>query len=160
MNNESFAFYITILRKQFVSYCTERIAKFGVTYCQLFVLIYISKNNECSPKEIAEYLKLDPGQLNRILTKLLEKDLITQRKNSNDRRFKILNLTKSGIKIVEESHKLFYSWDKKVLSAIDDDSRQELMTLMKKLVFRLNENDGGKQNEQIKRFYENINREL
>lgn len=66
MNNESFAFYIAILRKYFVSYCTEKISSFGVTYSQLFVLIYISKKNECSYKEIVEYLKIDAGQLNRI----------------------------------------------------------------------------------------------
>ncbi|HIX29125.1 MAG TPA: MarR family transcriptional regulator [Candidatus Blautia stercoravium] len=150
MNKESFAFYIAILRKYFVSYCTEKISDLGVTYSQLFVLIYISKKKECSSKEIVEYLKLDAGQLNRTLAKLLEKDLIIQRKNSNDRRFNILSLTKNGIKIVEESHKLFYSWDEQVLSDLDDDSRQELMNLMKKLVFNLNEKNGGKQNEQIK----------
>ncbi len=160
MNSESFAFYIAILRKYFVSYCTEKISGFGVTYSQLFVLIYISKKNECSSKEIVEYLKIDAGQLNRILSKLSEKDLIIQRKNSNDRRFNVLSLTQNGIKIVEESHKLFYSWDTQVLSDIDDNSREELMDLMKKLILKLNEKEGGKQNEQIERFYGNIDRKL
>ena len=132
MKNESFAVYISIIRKYFVSYCTEKISKFGVTYTQLFVLIYIGKNNECSPKEIVEYLKIDAGQLNRILTKLLEKDLINQRKNNNDRRFNVLSLTESGKNIVQESQKLFYSWDTQVLSDIDENSIQELMNLMKK----------------------------
>ena len=113
MKNESFAVYISIIRKYFVSYCTEKISNFGVTYTQLFVLIYIGKNNECSPKEIVEYLKIDAGQLNRILTKLLEKDLINQRKNNNDRRFNVLSLTESGKNIVQESQKLFYSWETK-----------------------------------------------
>ena len=138
MKNESFAVYISIIRKYFVSYCTEKISNFGVTYTQLFVLIYIGKNNECSPKEIVEYLKIDAGQLNRILTKLLEKDLINQRKNNNDRRFNVLSLTESGKNIVQESQKLFYSWDTQVLSDIDENSIQELMNLMKKLIwFRL-----------------------
>ena len=75
VKNESFAVYISIIRKYFVSYCTEKISNFGVTYTQLFVLIYIGKNNECSPKEIVEYLKIDAGQLNRILTKLLERKI-------------------------------------------------------------------------------------
>jgi DNA-binding MarR family transcriptional regulator len=160
MKNELFAFYIVVLRKYFVSYCTEKISNFGVTYSQLFVLIYISKKNECFSKEIVEYLKIDAGQLNRILSKLLEKDLIIQRKNSNDRRFNILSLTPNGTKIVEESHKLFYSWDTQVLSDLDDNSREELMDLMKNLILKLNEKDGGKQNEQIKRFYEHIDRKL
>ena len=142
MNNESFAFYISMLRKYFVKYSTEKIGEFGITYSQLFVLICISKKKECSSKEIVEYLKLDAGQLNRVLTKLLEKNLITQRKNSNDRRYNILNLTNEGIKVVEKSRELFHLWDEQVLSFLDDDSRQELMNLMKKLVFKLNEKDG------------------
>ena len=47
---------------------------------------------------------------------------------------------------------------KTVLSDIDENSIQELMNLMKKIIFKLNEIDGGKQNEQIKRFYEHIDR--
>lgn len=147
MKNESFAFYIAILRKYFVSYCTGKISDFGITYSQLFVLIYIRKKKECSSKEIAEYLKIDAGQLNRILTRLLEKDLIIQRKNSDDRRCNILSLTSNGKKIVEESRKFFYSWDTQILSDLDDNSREELMNLMKGLILKLNEKDGGKQSE-------------
>lgn len=142
MHIESFAFYISILRKYFVSYCSEKINELGITYGQLFVLIYINKKNECSPKEITEHLKLDASQLNRTLAKLIEKNLIVQRKSDNDKRINIVNLTDNGRQLVEESHKLFYTWDKKVLSQIDDDIRQELMDLMKKLVFKLNEQNG------------------
>ncbi|WP_165048598.1 MULTISPECIES: bilirubin utilization transcriptional regulator BilQ [unclassified Adlercreutzia] len=148
MDHGSFAFYVAMLRKSFVSYCTERIPDLGVTYVQLFVLIYISKRSSCSSKEIAEYLRLDAGQLNRILTKLIAKDLVTQRKSSTDRRFNVLSLTKNGERTVEESHGLFHSWDDQVLSDMDDDSRQELTDLMKKLVLKSNENMGGRRDGQ------------
>ena len=147
MNNESFAFYISVLRKYFVSYCTNKMNELGVTYGQLFVLIYISKKGECSPKDITEYLKLDAGHLNRIITKLIEKDLITQRKNINDRRSNIVSLTDKGLLIVKESQKLFYEWDKEILSEIDDNSRKELMNLMKNIVFKLNEKMEEEKNE-------------
>lgn len=147
LHSESFAFYIAVLRKYFVSYCAEKMNELQITYGQLFVLIYISKKKECSPKEITEYLKLDAGQLNRTLVKLMEKNLIIQRKNSKDKRANIVSLTKDGMKLVEESHRLFYTWDEQVLSHIDDTSRQELMELMKKLVARMNDKDGGKKDE-------------
>lgn len=160
MDNDSFAFYITILRKHFVSYCTEKLSDLGVTYSQLFVLIFISKKKRCSSKEIVEYLKIDAGQLNRLLSKLLEKELIFQRKNDTDRRFNLLTLSDKGKKIVEESHRLFYSWDTQVLSDIDDNSRMELMNLMKTLIDKLTIKNGGKKNEQIERFYGHIDRTL
>lgn len=160
MDNDSFAFYIAILRKHFVSYCAEKLSDFGVTYSQLFVLIFISKKKRCSSKEIVEYLKIDAGQLNRLLSKLLEKELIFQRKNDTDRRFNLLTLSDKGKKIVEESHNLFYSWDTQVLSDIDDNSRMELMNLMKTLIDKLTIKNGGKKNEQIERFYGHIDRTL
>lgn len=150
MQTESFAFYIAVLRKYFVSYCAERMNEFGVTYGQLFVLISVNKKGECSPKEITEYLKLDAGQLNRTLGKLKDRHLIEQRKNSNDKRSNIVKLTEDGRKIVEQSQKLFQEWDEQVLSQMDETNRQELMELMKKLVFKLSEKTEGILNEQIK----------
>ncbi|WP_206214380.1 MULTISPECIES: bilirubin utilization transcriptional regulator BilQ [unclassified Adlercreutzia] len=156
MEHTSFAFYIALLRKHFVSYCTERMRDLGITYGQLFVLIYISKNNNCSSTEIAEYLTLDAGQLHRIMAKLIDKELVTQRKNSDDRRFNVLSLTKRGMNVVEESRDLFHSWDELVLSDIDDDSRRELLDLMKNLVLKTNKKQGGKQHGQIERVYGSV----
>lgn len=86
MDHESLAFMIAVLRKHFVAYCTENLTELDVTYGQLFILIAVDKKPGCAPKEIAAYLKLDAGHLNRTLGKLIEKELITQKKNSNDRR--------------------------------------------------------------------------
>lgn len=40
---DSFAFYITLLRKQFTKYCSERLNEIGVSYGQLYIIIYIGK---------------------------------------------------------------------------------------------------------------------
>ena len=130
---ESFAFYVSLLRKDFTAYCFERFQELGITRGQLFVLLCIHKKEECSPKEISAFLHLDAGQLNRILTKLLETGFIYQRKNEKDRRANIVCLTEKGKKLVEESRSLFYEWDAKVLSSLEEGSRQNLMEAMKKI---------------------------
>lgn len=139
MYTESLAFYISVLRKYFVAYCRERMDALGVTYGQLFIMIYVHKKVECAPKEISESLRLDAGQLNRTLNKLIEKGLIIQRKNANDRRANILCLTAKGEEIVKESQRLFEDWDQQVLSQIDADRKKELMILMKELVFNIHQ---------------------
>lgn len=148
MDHESLALMVAVLRKHFVAYCTDKIAELDVTYGQLFVLIMVSKRPGCAPKTIAEYLKLDAGHLNRTLNKLVEKKLITQKKNSSDRRANIINLTEKGAHVVAESRRLFHSWDEQVLRDIDDDSRQILMNVMKTIVSRLHTDNGGHNNEQ------------
>lgn len=134
---DSLAFYVSILRKHFLAYCSQRFAEFGVTYSQLFVLIYIGKRNECSPKEISELLKLDAGQLNRTLCKLQKKGLVEQRKNLNDRRSNIVCLTLAGQKIFEDSHTLFLEWDQIVLSQIDAACGQNLLSSLQIIVSNL-----------------------
>ncbi len=86
-----------------------------------------------SKRNILHFLHLDAGQLNRILAKLLETGFIYQRKNEKDRRANIVCLTEKGENLVEESRSLFYAWDEKVLSSLEEGSRQNLMEAMKKI---------------------------
>lgn len=129
---DSFAFYISVLRKKFTQYCSGRLAEMNVTYGQLFILIFVGKKGTCSPKEISISLGLDPGHLNRTISKLEEHGLLLQKKNEQDRRAKILSLTDKGRQVFEMSHDLFYQWDEIVLEALSDAERLELLRLLKK----------------------------
>lgn len=129
---DSFAFYISVLRKKFTQYCSGRLAEMNVTYGQLFIIIFVGKKGTCSPKEISISLGLDPGHLNRTISKLEEHGLLLQKKNEQDRRAKILSLTDKGRQVFEMSHDLFYQWDEIVLEALSDAERLELLRLLKK----------------------------
>lgn len=131
--NESFAFYITTLKKQFTQYCTKRLLEMDVTYGQLFVIIYIGKKESCSPKEISMALNLDAGHLNRTLAKLIENGIIVQKKNINDKRANIVNLTDKGKEIFEFSRNLFYDWDNVLLEGLDISEKEQLNILIKKI---------------------------
>lgn len=143
LHKESLAFYIAVLRKYFISYCSDRVAQLGVTNGQLFILIYISKKKKCAPKEISSYLRFDAGQLNRTLSKLIEKNLIIQKKNENDRRANVLELTEQGKKVVESSRDLFYEWDEQILSHLTIEQRQQLLDQLHNLVHQTSHDKGG-----------------
>lgn len=132
---ESFAFYISVLRKNFTQYCLEKLSEVGVTYGQLYIIIYLGKKGQCSPMEISKSLSLDAGHLTRTLSKLMKNDLINQTKNMSDRRANIVSLTEKGMQIFEMSHNLFYQWDEMILSSMDESDRQKLMEFMKKITF-------------------------
>lgn len=131
---ESFAFYIAILRKQFTAYCSEKLLELGVTYGQLYIIIFVGKKQQCSPKDISLALKLDAGHLNRTLSKLMENDLIIQQKNDHDKRSNIVSLTAKGKQVFERSRNLFHEWDDIILATLTNTEKQQLMNLMKKLV--------------------------
>ena len=137
MQLESFAFYISVLRKQFVSYCSEKLAEVGLTYGQLYIIIYIGRRKECSPKEISTFLRLDAGHINRTLSKLIESGHVIQEKNPRDKRANIVSLTEKGKEVFKMSYNLFRDWDRETLSSIDDDEKEKLMDVMKEITLNL-----------------------
>lgn len=137
---DSLSFYISFLRKNFTEFCSEKLSEIGVTYGQVFIIIYIGKNEACSPKDISKALNLDAGHLNRTLSKLIENDFILQKKNENDKRANIVTLTSKGQEIFKRSYSLFDEWDDIVLSSFTNDEKEQLMTLIKKVAFSQREN--------------------
>ena len=132
---ETFAFYISVLRKEFTKYCSETLSELNVTYGQLFILIFLGKKEKCSPKTLSTILKLDAGQLNRTILTLTKNGFLIQEKNQQDRRANILSLTDKGKQVFEMSHNLFYQWDEGALAPLSAAERQELLKLVKKIVF-------------------------
>ena len=131
---DSLSFYISFLRKNFTEFCSEKLSEMGLSYGQVFIIIFIGKNEACSPKDISKALNLDAGHLNRTLSKLIENNFILQKKNENDRRANIVTLTSKGQEVFKRSYSLFDEWDDLVLSSFTNDEREQLITLIKKLV--------------------------
>lgn len=131
---DSFAFYITFLRKKFVKYCSERLNEIGISYGQLYIIIYIGKKGTCSPSEISQALKLDAGHLNRTMNKLMECGFLIQKQNDKDKRARVLSLTEEGKSVFHLSQKLFYEWDEHILTTLSYEERQQMMEILKKLM--------------------------
>lgn len=130
---ESSAFYISALRKHFTTYCSDKLSKMGLTYGQLYIIIFVGKKQKCSPKDISLALRLDLGQLNRTLSKLIENNFVLQEKNEKDKRSNVISLTKHGEDIFRESYNLFHKWDKLVLDSLTDIEKQTFIELIRKV---------------------------
>ena len=139
MESKSFAFLISLLRKNFVKFCTEELQKLDLTYNQLFILLYINKKEEATQIEISKFLKLDKSQLNRTLNKLNEKLLIESEKSKSDKRKIIIKLTTSGIDTVNKSKDLFYKWDNIILNNLTEDEKKQVTSLIGKIVKNISE---------------------
>lgn len=131
--DKSLSYYITLLRKNFTCFCNERLAQTGLSLGLLFFILYIGKHPECSPKELANALKMDSGHVTRSLVKLEQGGFIGQLCDETDRRKKILQLSESGKNAFKLSHELFASWDKAVSQSLTDSEQAQLFYLLGKL---------------------------
>lgn len=132
---DSFALYVSFLKKQFSQYCSKRLMEKGVTFGQLFIIIFVGKKGSCTPKEISQGLNLDAGHLNRTINKLVENNILIQEKNKNDKRSNIITLSDRGKEVLEMSYTLFYEWDNILLNSLETSEREILLKIMRKIVF-------------------------
>ena len=80
------AYFISVLRKNFVSDCSRKLQQDHVTLGLLYPILYIGKHPDCSPKEVMQSLNMDWGFTQRTLDKLAADNLISREKNPKDRR--------------------------------------------------------------------------
>lgn len=136
---DSFAFCVSVLRKKFAAFCTERLSQMDVTYGQLYIILFLGKREICSPKDISTALHLDAGHLNRTLAKMVTENLVVQTKSTVDKRASVVQLTAHGRQVYEKSRNLFQEWDTTALEMLTEEEKQTLMQLIRKVVFYKNE---------------------
>jgi DNA-binding MarR family transcriptional regulator len=132
--NSTLAYYSTILRHNFKTYCTLKLQEMGLTQGHFFFLLYVGKHPNCSPKELSDALHMDAGHTNRTLSKLETSGFLIQEQNPNDRRAHILTLTQKGNDAFKAGHDLFYQWDDVILTNLTNDEKTELFKLLNKLI--------------------------
>lgn len=129
----TFAGYISELRRDFTIYCEKELEKDNITLGLLYPIIYIAKHEGCTQKQLAENLGVDNGYITRALKKLEGLEMIKRITNNDDKRIINLFLTDNGKRIFEKSHMLFKKWDKDVFSSISNQEKEQIMNLMQKI---------------------------
>ena len=128
------AYFISVLRKNFVSDCSRKLQQDHVTLGLLYPILYIGKHPDCSPKEVMQSLNMDWGFTQRTLDKLAADNLISREKNPKDRRCYRLNLTADGYRLFQKSHELINAWNEQKLAVLTPDEQLQLKNLLEKIV--------------------------
>ena len=142
--DETLAYAISWLRRDYKAYCQQELLKLGVSMGQLYFLLYIGKYQPCSSKVLAEALLVDAGQTTRSVDKLVEAGLVSREKSATDKRSVQLTLTAQGEHAYLKSRQLFQQWDELALVHLKPAEAQIFMTAMQKIV-------QGRQQEQADR---------
>lgn len=76
--------------------------KLDITYPQYVALMALWENDQISPKQLANFTKIDSGSLTSIIKKLQEKKILRIEHSKNDKRAKTLFLTNKGLKLKDK----------------------------------------------------------
>ena len=125
------AYYATVFHRSFTAYTTQQLQKLGLNFGSLFPVIYVGKHPDCTQAELTAALGLDWGYSQRCVTKLVEEGFLTREKSG---RAYHLALSPKGQQAFQVSHQVFFDWDKQALAALDESEREQLFTLLAKVM--------------------------
>ena len=92
--------------KELVSQYTPYLKKLGLTYTQYIVMMVMWESVSISSRDLAAKVHLDYGTLTPVLKKLESTGYITRKRDPEDERLLILELTDKGEAIKDEALKI------------------------------------------------------
>lgn len=108
----------------------------GATVAEWVVLrkMYSSRDSATSPSAVADLTGFTRGAVSKLISRLLEKGLVTRRESSADRRYQDIELTKAAIALVPKLAKLADENDREFFGVIPRSDRETLKEILQRIV--------------------------
>jgi DNA-binding MarR family transcriptional regulator len=111
----------------------RRLVASGVTVAEWVVLREMYGGDDTtSPSVVAELTGLTRGAVSKLISRLLEKGLVTRKESTRDRRYQDIELTQAAITIVPQLAKLADENDEEFFGVLSKSDRKMLAGILKK----------------------------
>lgn len=128
------AFPVSMLRRDFDSYCDEELKKVGLKRGHLYFILFVGRYPGCTQKDFTSLLGVDAGHSARYVAQLVKEGFIEQRRNESDGRSRTLYLTQRGVEAFERSRQILDEWDALAMAGLSEDERAQLKSLMRRVL--------------------------
>lgn len=109
------------------------LAKLNLTLSQMHVLIYLMEINEehIAPlKDIEKKFEVSQATMAGIVSRLEEKDFVEALTSPEDKRIKLVRISKHGMELMEEHRIEMEKKDKVVISGLTKDEQDDLFRML------------------------------
>jgi len=128
-------FWMRVVSNQVSHAFARKLEASGVTVAEWVVLREMYGSGErTAPSVVAELTGLSRGAISKLISRLLEKGLVTRRESSGDRRYQDIELTKAAIALVPALAKLADENDKEFFGVISATERETLRAILQRVV--------------------------
>ncbi len=109
------------------------LAQNGLSPIELTALYLVNENRDCTLRNLAKAVYLEPPAMHRLLNGLEEKGLISRSKSEQDARFTFTRITPLGKKKIADSIEGIRNIERDFLGKLDRNQRKNLITILKAL---------------------------
>lgn len=117
---------------------TERVSRnlvtSGLTVRQIVVLSAIAANDGASQTELVEATGVDRSTLADIVSRLVDRKLVSRRRSKADSRSNVVRLTEEGMSTLQLAGPIVQRVDDDFISALTTDEQGTLLTLLDRLL--------------------------
>lgn len=112
----------------------QKLEASGVTVAEWVVLREMYANHdETSPSTVAELTGLTRGAISKLVSRLLDKELVTRKESKGDRRYQEIKLTAKAVALIPKLARIADGNDEEYFSSLSKFERNQLRSLLKKL---------------------------
>ena len=122
------------LHQNMVASFSEKLAGFDITNVQFAALEAVSYLGKSTQKEIADFIAMEPSNMDVLLRRLNERGLISIGADRIDPRRNLVQLTKSGIDLLADMRPKEALVQPALLSSLTAQEQDQFMGLIKKLI--------------------------
>jgi DNA-binding MarR family transcriptional regulator len=109
---------------------TEALEPFGIRPRHVAALIELRDRGELTQQSLCGQLHLDPTNLVAILNELEERGLATRRRDPEDRRRHLVEVSDEGIAVIEKVSKVMDGVEAELLDGLEPAEREQLEDLL------------------------------
>ena len=116
---------------------TNYLTKGVITLPQVWVLRYLSRQRECSMREIAAFMKMGLSSVSGMVDRLVKQGLAERRRTEKDRRVVFVDISKRGRKVLREILDQRRITTLKLFESLTSEERSAYLCILEKLVKKL-----------------------
>lgn len=117
-----FCFRLGAISRKMTRYYNSKLAAYGITIVQSWVLFYLSANSGSSLKDIAAALQLDSPVVTGLIDRLVKEDLVSREEDPEDRRSLRICITPRGLEVVQEITPIVIEYNQHIRSIVTDEN--------------------------------------
>ena len=112
----------------------EQTAPYDLAPVEFSLLRVCLERGECTATQLAEVLPVDAARISRIVTKLVDMDLLSRRRLRNDRRVVMLDLTEKGHELTSSLQQRVDAYDSLLMEGVSEEEVRVCVAITAKVL--------------------------
>jgi DNA-binding MarR family transcriptional regulator len=105
----------------------------GLTAPQLGALRELKRHTDVTPGRLAELLHVTPQTMAGIVSRLLQRELVTRQRDERDRRSYMIHITDEGLRLADAAPSLLRDQFRSGLAGLEDWERTQMLSTLQRI---------------------------